>query len=177
MTKPNYFINPSGLTLKCEKASEERRAKSEERRARERERLTFFSLPFRSLNQISTEKTQTNSTPLMEDENSAPTTSTMQCRSLHGLHKPPTPSGERRFLIFLAFSLLWSFADGAFDYADALSKSLLYFESQRSGRLPYNQRVNWRDHSGLTDGLEQGVSSSKFAMDALFSLSVSLAFW
>ncbi|KAB1202594.1 Endoglucanase 11 [Morella rubra] len=45
----------------------------------------------------------------------------------------------------------------AFDYADALTKSLLYFESQRSGRLPYNQRVTWRDHSGLTDGLEQGV--------------------
>ncbi|KAJ8433968.1 hypothetical protein Cgig2_033766 [Carnegiea gigantea] len=35
--------------------------------------------------------------------------------------------------------------------------SLLYFEAQRSGRLPYNQRVLWRDHSALTDGLEQGV--------------------
>ncbi|KAF8414149.1 hypothetical protein HHK36_002148 [Tetracentron sinense] len=45
----------------------------------------------------------------------------------------------------------------AFDYNEALTKSLLYFESQRSGRLPYNQRVTWRDHSGLTDGLEQGV--------------------
>lgn len=45
------------------------------------------------------------------------------------------------------------------DYADALTKSLLYFEAQRSGRLPYNQRVTWRDHSGLTDGLEQGVRS------------------
>ncbi|RAL39368.1 hypothetical protein DM860_002901 [Cuscuta australis] len=42
-----------------------------------------------------------------------------------------------------------------FDYADALSKSLLYFEAQRSGRLPYSQRVTWRHHSGLTDGLEQ----------------------
>jgi hypothetical protein len=47
----------------------------------------------------------------------------------------------------------------AFDYGDALSKSLLYFEAQRSGRLPYNQRVAWRDHSALIDGLEQGVSS------------------
>lgn len=47
------------------------------------------------------------------------------------------------------------------DYADALTKSLLYFEAQRSGRLPYNQRVTWRDHSGLTDGLEQGVRSTK----------------
>ncbi|XP_004491112.1 endoglucanase 11-like [Cicer arietinum] len=45
----------------------------------------------------------------------------------------------------------------AFDYGDALSKSVLYFEAQRSGRLPYNQRVTWRDHSALIDGLEQGV--------------------
>ena len=43
------------------------------------------------------------------------------------------------------------------DYGDALSKSLLYFEAQRSGRLPYNQRVRWRGHSGITDGLQQGV--------------------
>ncbi|KAK6229772.1 hypothetical protein SCA6_018723 [Theobroma cacao] len=59
-------------------------------------------------------------------------------------------------------SLLISFlaivpSSQAFDYGKALSQSLLYFESQRSGRLPYNQRVTWRHHSGLTDGLEQGV--------------------
>ncbi|CAN6247175.1 unnamed protein product [Urochloa humidicola] len=48
-------------------------------------------------------------------------------------------------------------ASAAHDYGDALHKSLLYFEAQRSGRLPYNQRVRWRGHSGLTDGLEQGV--------------------
>ena len=46
----------------------------------------------------------------------------------------------------------------SFDYSEALSKGLLYFESQRSGHLPHNQRVTWRHHSGLTDGLEQGVS-------------------
>ncbi|KAH6764391.1 glycosyl hydrolase 9B8 [Perilla frutescens var. hirtella] len=45
----------------------------------------------------------------------------------------------------------------SFDYGDALSKSLLYFEAQRSGHLPYGQRVRWRHHSGLNDGLEQGV--------------------
>ncbi|XP_021905833.1 endoglucanase 11-like [Carica papaya] len=43
------------------------------------------------------------------------------------------------------------------DYRQALSKSILYFESQRSGHLPHNQRVTWRHHSGLTDGLQQGV--------------------
>ncbi|XP_078428536.1 glycosyl hydrolase 9B8 [Wolffia australiana] len=55
-------------------------------------------------------------------------------------------------LSFLSLARAWSF-----DYADALSKSLLYFEAQRSGRLPYNQRVSWRHHSALTDGLEQGM--------------------
>ncbi|EXC27256.1 Endoglucanase 11 [Morus notabilis] len=60
-------------------------------------------------------------------------------------------------LFLLQISTILAKADQAFDYADALGKSLLYFESQRSGRLPYNQRVVWRDHSGLTDGLEQGV--------------------
>ena len=45
----------------------------------------------------------------------------------------------------------------SFNYGQALSQSLLYFESQRSGLLPYNQMVTWRHHSALTDGLEQGV--------------------
>ncbi|OMO88856.1 Six-hairpin glycosidase-like protein [Corchorus capsularis] len=60
-------------------------------------------------------------------------------------------------LALLSVSSISSTSAQAFDYGDALKKSLLYFESQRSGRLPYNQRVTWRDHSGLTDGLEQGV--------------------
>ncbi|XP_008799328.1 endoglucanase 11-like isoform X2 [Phoenix dactylifera] len=60
-------------------------------------------------------------------------------------------------LLLLLLLHLPGAARAAFDYGDALSKSLLYFEAQRSGHLPYNQRVAWRDHSGLTDGLEQGV--------------------
>ncbi|KAL8145525.1 endoglucanase 11-like [Apium graveolens] len=59
---------------------------------------------------------------------------------------------------FYVLPLFFVFSNaGAFDYGEALTKSLLYFEAQRSGRLPYNQRVPWRDHSGLTDGLEQGA--------------------
>lgn len=60
-------------------------------------------------------------------------------------------------LLLITILAILESSNGAFDYADALTKSLLYFESQRSGRLPYNQRVTWRDHSGLTDGLDQGV--------------------
>ncbi|MBA0591777.1 endoglucanase 24 isoform X1 [Gossypium raimondii] len=38
------------------------------------------------------------------------------------------------------------------DYADALSKSILFFEGQRSGFLPQDQRIGWRGNSGLSDG-------------------------
>ncbi|OWM67545.1 endoglucanase 3-like [Punica granatum] len=38
------------------------------------------------------------------------------------------------------------------NYRDALAKSILFFQGQRSGRLPVNQLVSWRSNSGLTDG-------------------------
>ncbi|KAK1419152.1 hypothetical protein QVD17_28311 [Tagetes erecta] len=43
------------------------------------------------------------------------------------------------------------------DYGVALSKSILFFEAQRSGYLPGNQRVKWRGDSGLFDGKSNGV--------------------
>ncbi|KAG6496989.1 hypothetical protein ZIOFF_044873 [Zingiber officinale] len=43
------------------------------------------------------------------------------------------------------------------DYKLALSKSLLFFEGQRSGKLPPNQRLTWRKDSALRDGQEGGV--------------------
>ncbi|KAG5391492.1 hypothetical protein IGI04_021455 [Brassica rapa subsp. trilocularis] len=45
-----------------------------------------------------------------------------------------------------------------YNYGSALDKTFLFFEAQRSGKLPATQRVKWRGHSGLTDGLSQGVS-------------------
>ncbi|TQD88759.1 hypothetical protein C1H46_025648 [Malus baccata] len=38
------------------------------------------------------------------------------------------------------------------DYSNALEKSILFFEGQRSGKLPNNQRLSWRGNSGLSDG-------------------------
>ncbi|EOA18196.1 hypothetical protein CARUB_v10006679mg [Capsella rubella] len=38
------------------------------------------------------------------------------------------------------------------DYSDALRKSILFFEGQRSGRLPKQQRMAWRGDSALNDG-------------------------
>ncbi|KAK9905147.1 hypothetical protein M0R45_000483 [Rubus argutus] len=41
---------------------------------------------------------------------------------------------------------------GGHDYRDALSKCILFFEGQRSGFLPQDQRQTWRANSGLSDG-------------------------
>ena len=43
------------------------------------------------------------------------------------------------------------------EYASALDKSILFFDLQRSGRLPSWQRLKWRGNSGLNDGRNQGV--------------------
>ena len=45
----------------------------------------------------------------------------------------------------------------AFNYADALDKALLFFEAQRSGKLPPGQRAAWRGDSGLSDGAAEGA--------------------
>lgn len=44
------------------------------------------------------------------------------------------------------------------NYGDALTKSILFFEGQRSGKIPSTQRVTWRKDSALLDGSSIGVS-------------------
>ncbi|KAJ4978211.1 hypothetical protein NE237_008991 [Protea cynaroides] len=62
-------------------------------------------------------------------------------------------------LLCLGFSLLLFLHEVAsIDYKEALTKSLLYFEAQRSGKLPPDQRVSWRGDSGLSDGSDAGIN-------------------
>ncbi|KAL8087971.1 hypothetical protein AgCh_037930 [Apium graveolens] len=52
------------------------------------------------------------------------------------------------------------------DYKDALMKSILFFEGQRSGKLPPSQRITWRDDSALTDGSDNHVDLTGGYYDA-----------
>jgi endoglucanase len=47
-------------------------------------------------------------------------------------------------------------ADGTYNYAEALQKSILFYEAQRSGKLPADNRISWRGDSGLKDGADVG---------------------
>jgi len=66
-------------------------------------------------------------------------------------------------LIALSSNVAWtpnttvSAAASNFNYAEALQKSIYFYETQRSGELPDNNRVEWRGDSGLLDGADVGI--------------------
>lgn len=45
----------------------------------------------------------------------------------------------------------------AYNYAEALQKSILFYEAQQSGKKPEWNRVSWRGDSRLTDGSDVGL--------------------
>lgn len=82
----------------------------------------------------------------------------------------PAPRGRRRRAVVagsatvalaagaLVAPLLTTTAAAAPDlnYAEALQKSMFFYEAQRSGDLPASNRVSWRGDSGLGDGSDVG---------------------
>lgn len=83
-----------------------------------------------------------------------------------------TPEATERFKVNLSTAVNATIADsqaigtivdndtassqGAFNYGDALQKSILFYEAQRSGDLPTTNRVSWRGDSALRDGSDVG---------------------
>lgn len=69
------------------------------------------------------------------------------------------------FVLLLTFAMLFMPAFGKADiafakenqnYAELLQKSILFYEAQRSGKLPEGSRLNWRGDSALEDGKDVG---------------------
>ncbi|XP_020522306.1 endoglucanase 14 [Amborella trichopoda] len=56
--------------------------------------------------------------------------------------------------------------DAAPDYGLALSKAIVYYEAQRSGKLPPSQRAQWRSDSALADGKLSGIDLTGGYYDA-----------
>lgn len=50
-------------------------------------------------------------------------------------------------LVLIGIGAVWA----QHDYNQVLKLSLLFYESQRSGKLPDNNRIAWRGDSGLLD--------------------------
>jgi endoglucanase len=70
----------------------------------------------------------------------------------------------------------------AFNYAEALQKTVWFYDAQRSGKLPADNRVSWRGDSALRDGADVGLDLSggfydagdhvKFGLPFAFSMSM-----
>lgn len=70
--------------------------------------------------------------------------------------------------------------NGNFNYKDALTKSIIFLEAQRSGKLPPNNRVPWRGDSALDDGKLANVSfflSFKQKLNNLCSQVIFISFF
>lgn len=63
-----------------------------------------------------------------------------------------TPASFLSLVLFLLVTHQPTFAT-SHNYGDALRKSILFFEGQRSGKLPPDQRLKWRRDSALRDGV------------------------
>lgn len=55
---------------------------------------------------------------------------------------------------------------GDYNYGEALQKSILFYELQRSGNLPDETRCNWRGDSAMMDGSDVGLDLSGGWYDA-----------
>ena len=51
---------------------------------------------------------------------------------------------------------IFGVSQSQFNYGEALEKSLLFYEAQRSGRLPDSNRIYWRQDSALDDAVVGG---------------------
>jgi hypothetical protein len=56
--------------------------------------------------------------------------------------------------------------NGKYNYAAVLRASLLFYEAQRSGKLPANNRISWRGDSMLSDRGENGEDLTGGYFDA-----------
>ncbi|XP_021935330.1 endoglucanase 11-like, partial [Zootermopsis nevadensis] len=69
---------------------------------------------------------------------------------LFGEH--PLPPTMRVFVCLLSALVLCQ----AYDYGEVIRDSLLFYEAQRSGKLPADQKVTWRKDSALNDKGQKG---------------------
>ena len=77
---------------------------------------------------------------------------------------PPSPRPSQT-LSFSLSSLSLSLSTG-YDYADLLEASLLFYEAQRSGKLPPTNRIKFRNDSSLGDKAPDGSDISGGYHDA-----------
>jgi len=68
--------------------------------------------------------------------------------------------------VAIVFCGLVALSTGAYNYAEVIQKSLLFYEAQRTGVLPANNRIPWRGNTFVTDRGTNGEDLSGGYFDA-----------
>lgn len=58
---------------------------------------------------------------------------------------------------FVPVNALTDESNNNYNYGEVLQKSIMFYEFQRSGKLPSDKRDNWRSDSGMNDGKDVGL--------------------
>ncbi|GFQ05803.1 endoglucanase 9 [Phtheirospermum japonicum] len=69
-------------------------------------------------------------------------------------------NGSTSFLILFSFTFLCNLRNvqsADHNYKEALTKSIIFLQGQRSGKLPSTQQITWRGDSALSDGEKAGA--------------------
>ena len=66
--------------------------------------------------------------------------------------------------------------EAAFDYGQVLGLSYLFYEAQRSGKLPSTNRIPWRGDSHLDDPVPGGYYDAGDTIKVVYPMSTALAF-
>lgn len=73
--------------------------------------------------------------------------------------------------------LLVVYVNGDFNYKEALTKSIIFLEAQRSGKLPPHHRPSWRGDSALDDGKLDNVRTQYISISIyIHTVNVLLVF-
>lgn len=76
-----------------------------------------------------------------------------------------------KILFFIELmSVLMIAAASDYNYAEVLEKSLLFYEAQRTGYLPSNNRIPWRGDSFVSDRGDDGEDLSGGYFDGKIEL-------
>lgn len=81
--------------------------------------------------------------------------------------KPGCIDNMRSITVTLLVLGLVSLALAQYDYADVIRRSLLFYEAQRTGVLPANNRIPWRGNSFVTDRGANGENLSGGYFDGM----------
>lgn len=124
------------------------------------------SAPETTETEITSDETEEESSSSESEEETSSDTLPSESESTEETTAPSAPIEVKKIGTIKGDGYEGTKGTGKYNYGEALQKSLLFYELQRSGKLPENTRSNWRGDSCLNDGSDAGIDLTGGWFDA-----------